>query len=202
MNLTQLVTSSDENDLRLAAHLFFSDELDAESERLFVERLSEPAVAQCLADAVGLQALGTLASDSVVSDSVVEPSVRFFSTPYAVGAWSMVAMTIAIAFGGIWYFRESARNESERTQRVAELWVSQLVHQTGLDSFRGVEPVEDFDSNVDSSLGSLADSASTSDSQADGELGLAPPSWLLAAAMLSVDSGTTDGAEGKVEVLP
>jgi hypothetical protein len=55
LSISELITSNDDNDLRLVADLFLTGELEGEDEERFLQRLAEPNVAERLSDAVWLQ---------------------------------------------------------------------------------------------------------------------------------------------------
>ena len=249
MNLKQLVTSNDDNDLRLAADLFLSNELDAASEQIFVDRLGDPQVARLLTDVVGLHVVGlhvvgqqvaghqlqrhdseSLQDSTTGADDVLEPtpapvnsqlqaaSTLATTSSFAtkVNAWSMMAITAAIALCCVWYFQADEHPNEDQTRRVAELWASRFVRETSLDStdlndnrlaINDSTP-DEFNSatggngdsgngdsgnrdsgNGDSGNGDSGNRDSGNASDTSSEIGsLEPPSWLMTAALLSVES--------------
>lgn len=180
MNLKKLVTSNDENDLRLAAHLFYSDELDTESERLFTERLAEPRIAQFLTEAVGLHTVGALSPSS----PTLTTAQNFVTPNHRVNVWALTAIAATIAVCCVWYVRNNEKSTADQTRRVAELWASQLV-QSSLESS---DPEQgDSHSIATHDSNGVQESDSSANMGEDEGDDLAPPSWLLAAALLPVE---------------
>jgi hypothetical protein len=174
VNLDQLVLSDDDADLRLAVHLFLTDELgDAAAEQMLT-RLADPRIAQLLADAVRLE---TIAFEATESDSpdLASPKVELPQRAVRPGsrvvAYVVMTLTVMVAF---WAWPESHENEpasNDDSHLVAEMWARQL---SPPDVQAAMENFEQTAANLTDFSGRAA-------------VGLEPPMWLLAATSYSAE---------------
>lgn len=217
MDLQKLVASQDESDLRLAAHLFLSDELDPVSHDAFMERLQEPHVAERLAEAVQLLEVGGQVNRPVPRQvaTVVDPA----ASPRW-GTW--VAVGLAIALLMVVSLSRRGQAKPEQTQRVAELWVGQFGQSdTGLEDWTAAiaegtaamlengmpggdshghaaasDNTRHDNTHHDNTHHDNVSSAAHGSPDAADDAMLAPPSWMLTALLQAHTADVAnDGAE-------
>jgi hypothetical protein len=213
LSISELITSNDDNDLRLVADLFLTGELEGEDEERFLQRLAEPNVAERLSDAVWLQVCvgGTTPLCSAESEpaesELAQPVLRnsaWENPQYA--NWRVIsglalALVVLVSAWGSWsrpakeIVKESVVEPAVDSQLVAEIWATRLARSDEA----GTESISASESNAVSGQVPRVENEPFELARASSEL--EPPNWLLAATTL-VAGGSVNEFADEQELLP